>query len=102
MHSTPVLTPLARSILLMCGAICTASLMSQSVWATEAAMETASEAGQETAIEEVQILGQRATVENAIKAQKEAPNLINMVTADTIRKLPDVNVAEAVARLPGI
>lgn len=35
-------------------------------------------------------------------AQQSAPNFENLVTAYDIRKLPDVNAAEAVRRLPGI
>lgn len=34
--------------------------------------------------------------------QQQAPNLINIITAYEMRKLPDVNAAEAVRRLPGI
>lgn len=34
--------------------------------------------------------------------QEQAPNLLNLITAYEIRKLPDVNAAEAVRRLPGI
>lgn len=35
-------------------------------------------------------------------AQQQAPNLVDIVTNYQIRKLPDINAAEAVRRLPGI
>ncbi len=35
-------------------------------------------------------------------AQQQAPNFVNIITAYEMRKLPDVNAAEAVRRLPGI
>ncbi|PRC95113.1 TonB-dependent receptor [Solimicrobium silvestre] len=104
------LTPLAKSILLLCSALCANTALVQPAWAAadetplvaEASPADAGDTKPVSAIEEITILGQRATAYNAIKAQKEAPNLINVLTSDEIRKLPDVNVAEAVARLPGI
>ena len=54
------------------------------------------------ALEEVLVLGQRTTVEIARAAQEQAPNLIELTTAEQIQRLPDVNTGEAVRRLPGI
>ena len=54
------------------------------------------------ALEEVLVMGQRTTVEVARAAQQQAPNLIELTTAEQIQKLPDVNTGEAVRRLPGI
>ncbi|MQR02640.1 TonB-dependent receptor [Glaciimonas soli] len=111
------LTPLAKSILIICSAFCVNTAFSQPILPVDNDAVTSAEsvpppaatpapvatfASPDAAIEEVMVLGQRATVVNAIKAQEKAPNIINMLTADEIRKLPDVNVAEAVARLPGI
>jgi TonB-dependent receptor len=38
----------------------------------------------------------------ALKLKKEAPNIVEVQPLSEIRKLPDVNVAEALQRLPGI
>ncbi|MBS0364954.1 MAG: TonB-dependent receptor [Proteobacteria bacterium] len=54
------------------------------------------------ALQQVVVLGQRTTPELARAAQKEAPNLINLTTAEEMQRLPDVNTGEAVRRLPGI
>jgi len=53
-------------------------------------------------LEAVVIEAQRISVAVARAAQQEAPNLINLMTAEEIRKLPDVNAAEAIRRVPGI
>lgn len=114
------LTPIAKSCLILCATFCIA-LSNSAVHADPILTADSNAAGAaagadsgppptpentfaapDAAIDAVMILGQRATTENAIKAQQSAPNIINMLTADEIRKLPDVNVAEAVARLPGI
>ncbi|PNS09497.1 TonB-dependent receptor [Solilutibacter silvestris] len=50
----------------------------------------------------VVVLAQRTTTAIARATQQEAPNLVNLTTAAEIRKLPDVNAAEAVRRVPGI
>jgi TonB-dependent receptor len=54
------------------------------------------------ALETVVIESQRSTNALARSAQEEAPNLINVMTAEEMRKLPDVNIAESVRRMPGI
>jgi outer membrane receptor for ferrienterochelin and colicin len=43
-----------------------------------------------------------AMAADASDQQETAPNLINVTSAEEIRKLPDVNAGEAVRRLPGI
>jgi TonB-dependent receptor len=54
------------------------------------------------AIETVVVQGQRASAVDAREAQEQAPNLIYVTPYKEIRKLPDVSVAEAVRRTPGI
>ena len=54
------------------------------------------------ALEEVTVLGQHTTPSVARAAQEQAPNLINLTTADEMQKLPDVNTGEAIRRVPGI
>jgi TonB-dependent receptor len=56
----------------------------------------------EDALEEITVLAQRTTPELAREAQKEAPNLIYLTTAEEMQKLPDVNTGEAIRRVPGI
>jgi TonB-dependent receptor len=55
-----------------------------------------------TSLTDVNVQGQRSTQAVARAQQETAPNLINVTTAEEIRKLPDVNAGEAVRRLPGI
>ncbi len=54
------------------------------------------------ALDEIVVTAQRTPVARAREAQKVAPNLVNIQTYTEIRKLPDVSVAEAVRRIPGI
>jgi TonB-dependent receptor len=55
-----------------------------------------------TSLAAVVVLAQRTPTALARAAQQDAPNLINLTTAEEIRTLPDVNAAEAVRRVPGI
>ncbi|MCW2410727.1 MULTISPECIES: TonB-dependent receptor [unclassified Sphingobium] len=48
------------------------------------------------------VTGQRLSTESAIAAKKDALNVIEEVSADDLGKLPDANVADAIARVPGI
>ncbi|MDB5776534.1 MAG: TonB-dependent receptor [Herbaspirillum sp.] len=55
-----------------------------------------------TSLTDVNVQSQRNPEAVARAQQETAPNLINVTTAEEIRKLPDVNAGEAVRRLPGI
>jgi len=58
--------------------------------------------GKANALEEITVQAQRSTPEMARDAQRQAPNLINLTTAEEMQKLPDVNTGEAIRRVPGI
>ena len=45
---------------------------------------------------------ERTKANVAKQAQKDAPNLVNVLTQEEIRQMPDVNIGEAVRRLPGV
>jgi len=53
---------------------------------------------QEILIETSKVTG----VEESIITRKNAPNLINFITAEEIKDLPDINAGEAIRRLPGV
>ncbi|MBV8503291.1 MAG: TonB-dependent receptor [Paucibacter sp.] len=53
-------------------------------------------------MEKVVVEAQRSSNALVRAAQREAPNLVNLMTADDIKKLPDVSVGEALGRLPGV
>lgn len=55
-----------------------------------------------SAADEIVVTAQRTPNSLARKVQQEAPNLVNVQTYTEIRKLPDITVAEAVRRVPGI
>jgi len=60
------------------------------------------EADKTDALSEITVQAQRSTPEMAREAQRQAPNLINLTTAEEMQKLPDVNTGEAIRRVPGI
>lgn len=52
--------------------------------------------------EEVIIMGQARGQTQAINQQLNAPGIVNVVSVEKMKELPDANVAEAIGRLPGI
>lgn len=54
------------------------------------------------AMDNIIVYGQRAGQANAINRQKNAKNVMSIVSADTIGQSPDQNAAEALQRLPGL
>ncbi|WP_434706247.1 TonB-dependent receptor [Pseudomonas sp. Z1-12] len=54
------------------------------------------------AMEYVEVVGQAASIDQALKEQRSADSIKSVVHADGVAQLPDENVAEAVQRLPGV
>ena len=50
----------------------------------------------------VTVTGIRRGIENAINIKKNADSIVEAISAEDIGKLPDVSVAEAISRLPGL
>lgn len=48
------------------------------------------------------VTGQRASIRKAVQAQAKADNIVSVISADDIGSLPDINAAEALARMPGV
>lgn len=52
--------------------------------------------------DEIVVTGDRASNLAAIAIKRDAPTIIEAISADTVGKLPDYNPAEAIQRLPGV
>lgn len=52
--------------------------------------------------EQVLVVGQAASINNALNQQRVADNIISVVNADAIGQLPDANAADALKRIPGV
>ena len=57
---------------------------------------------EDQAIEYVQVIGQVASMDQALKQQKRADQISSVVHADGIGQLPDDNAAEALQRISGV
>jgi iron complex outermembrane receptor protein len=65
--------------------------------------QTATPASQDDSkVEEVVVTGIRRGIEGAISLKKSSTSIIEAVSAEDIGKLPDVSIAESLARLPGL
>jgi hypothetical protein len=50
----------------------------------------------------VVVAGIRRGIEDAISVKKDATSIVESISAEDIGKLPDVSIAESIARLPGL
>jgi outer membrane receptor protein involved in Fe transport len=50
----------------------------------------------------VTVTGIRRGIENAIAIKQDATSVVEVISAEDIGKLPDVSIAESLARLPGL
>ncbi|TFI58522.1 TonB-dependent receptor [Sphingomonas parva] len=51
---------------------------------------------------EILVTGFRRSLENAVVEKKERDQIVESISAEDIGKLPDVSIAESIARLPGL
>ncbi len=66
----------------------------------EAAKKEAAKAAPKT--EEIVVTGIRKGIEDAISVKQGSSSIVESVSAEDIGKLPDVSIAESIARLPGL
>lgn len=64
----------------------------------------AQDADEDTADEEdiVVVTGIRSSIRNSLDVKKNSTSIVEAVSAEDIGKLPDVSIAESIARLPGL
>ena len=48
------------------------------------------------------VTGIRAGIEHAIATKKDSTSIVEAISAEDIGKLPDISIAESIARLPGL
>ncbi|GAB3404110.1 TonB-dependent receptor [Massilia agilis] len=53
-------------------------------------------------VEKVVVTGIRRGIEDAISVKKNSTSIVEAISAEDIGKLPDVSIAESIARLPGL
>ena len=75
-------------------ALAMATLLPQAAWAQEAPAESEGE--------EIVVSGIRYSLANSINTKKNESSIVEAVSAEEIGKLPDVSIAESIARLPGL
>lgn len=64
--------------------------------------EAAKRAAANKALDTVKVVGIRRGIEDAIQNKQNATSIIESISSEDIGKLPDVSIAESLARLPGL
>src|SRR6202162_317104 len=62
----------------------------------------AATASDSSPLDEIAVVGIRKSVEQSIDAKRDSTELTEVVTSEDIGKMPDKNVADSLARLPGV
>ncbi|WP_386266562.1 TonB-dependent receptor [Xanthomonas citri] len=53
-------------------------------------------------LDKVQVTGLRRAIEGAISVKRDSTSIVEAISAEDIGRLPDVSIAESLARLPGL
>ncbi len=59
-------------------------------------------AQQPDALEEVVVTGVRSSINEANDIKRQATNIVDGITAEDIGQMPDVSIADAISRIPGV
>lgn len=92
---------LKRNLLSMALASAT-MLIATGAQAQEAAPPASTSNEEATTLDSVVVTGIRAGIESSISTKRDATSIVEAVSAEDIGKLPDVSIAESIARLPGL
>ncbi|KRC82236.1 TonB-dependent receptor [Sphingomonas sp. Root241] len=80
--------------------------LTASALALAAALPTAARAQDDQAADatgdEIVVTGLRAGLQNSINTKRDETSIVEAISAEDIGKLPDVSIAESIARLPGL
>lgn len=57
---------------------------------------------QATTLDRVVVTGIRRSIEDSIEAKRESNSIVEAISAEDIGKLPDISIADSLARLPGL
>lgn len=90
-----------RRATLLCSGAGIALVTSLALSAPVMAQDTAAKKADD-GVTEVVVTGIRRGIQNAISAKKTNSNIVEVVSAEDIGKLPDQSIAESISRLPGI
>ncbi|MEW6392378.1 MAG: TonB-dependent receptor [Pseudomonadota bacterium] len=66
------------------------------------AQTTPAPQAEDDTVEAIVVTGIRAGIQNSINIKKNETSIVEAVSAEDIGKLPDVSIAESIARLPGL
>jgi iron complex outermembrane receptor protein len=55
-----------------------------------------------TTLDEVRVTGIRAAIATSIQTKAEATTIVEAISAEDLGKLPDISIADAISRLPGL
>jgi TonB-dependent receptor len=62
----------------------------------------APEAADSSALEEITVTGIRASIASSINMKEDSNSIIETISAEDLGKLPDLSIADSLARLPGL
>ena len=60
------------------------------------------DSGSATTLDRVTVTGIRAGIERAIETKQSSTSIVEAISSEDIGKLPDVSIADSIARLPGL
>lgn len=70
--------------------------------AQASAQTQAADTAQAAPVATVTVTGIRRSIEDAIAVKRDATSIVETISAEDIGKLPDISIAESLARLPGL
>ncbi len=85
---------------LLCGAATSLALMATA--APVSAQQTQSDPQDDDSEGVIVVTGIRGAIESSLEVKREASSIVEVISAEDVGKLPDLSIADSLARLPGV
>ena len=102
MQNNPARSALSRALAVAIFGMAASTATAQEQAATPAQPQQATAADQVTELDRVQVKGFRRSIQYSTEAKRDATGFTDSIFAEDIGKFPDMNIAESLARVPGI
>ncbi len=90
----------STNVRLLCGAATGLAMVAMA--APAAAQDAQGDEVAESEENQIIVRGIRSSIETSLEAKRESSNIVEVISAEDIGQLPDLSIADSLARLPGV
>lgn len=92
----------SANVRLLCGAATSLALMATGAPLAAQEDDTQEQVTEDEGEDVILVTGLRSAIESALTAKRDATSIVEVISAEDLGQLPDLSIADSLARLPGV